>query len=160
MILQDNLVNGISRNLRSKTSRQTIKPTASIEVPTIVIEDNEEEIQVQPIEVKEEKKVEIFPVKSVLKKDLKSSNSKSSTRDPIHDKENINKDDLQFYNWDDLDSEDIGDPLMVSDYVIEIFDYMKNLEVNLGFYLSLLIVLIPVCLFVFVVFVLEIRNSF
>ena len=31
--------------------------------------------------------------------------------------------------WDDLDAEDGDDPLMVSEYVSEIFDYMKNVEV-------------------------------
>lgn len=31
--------------------------------------------------------------------------------------------------WDDLDAEDAGDPLMVSEYVVEIFDYMLKLEV-------------------------------
>ncbi|KAJ1985223.1 G2/mitotic-specific cyclin [Dimargaris verticillata] len=33
-------------------------------------------------------------------------------------------------NWDDLDAEDIDDPLMVSEYVHEIFDYMRNLEIT------------------------------
>jgi hypothetical protein len=33
--------------------------------------------------------------------------------------------------WDDLDEEDINDPLMVTEYVIEIFEYMKELEVRL-----------------------------
>jgi G2/mitotic-specific cyclin 1/2 len=31
--------------------------------------------------------------------------------------------------WDDLDAEDADDPLMVSEYVVEIFKYMKELEV-------------------------------
>lgn len=33
-------------------------------------------------------------------------------------------------DWDDLDAEDAGDPLMVSEYVVEIFDYMRHLEVT------------------------------
>lgn len=33
--------------------------------------------------------------------------------------------------WDDLDSEDSDDPLMVSEYVQEIFAYMKKLEASL-----------------------------
>jgi hypothetical protein len=32
-------------------------------------------------------------------------------------------------DWDDLDAEDAGDPLMVSEYVVEIFEYMRHLEV-------------------------------
>lgn len=34
-------------------------------------------------------------------------------------------------DWDDLDAEDAEDPLMVSEYVVEIFDYMRSLEVAL-----------------------------
>jgi len=32
-------------------------------------------------------------------------------------------------DWDDLDAVDVNDPLMVSEYVVEIFDYMRQLEV-------------------------------
>ncbi|EGO03573.1 hypothetical protein SERLA73DRAFT_165237 [Serpula lacrymans var. lacrymans S7.3] len=32
--------------------------------------------------------------------------------------------------WDDLDAEDADDPLMVSEYVIEIFNYMKEIELT------------------------------
>ncbi|KAF2003245.1 A/B/D/E cyclin [Amniculicola lignicola CBS 123094] len=32
--------------------------------------------------------------------------------------------------WDDLDKEDIDDPLMVSEYVVEIFEYLKELEIS------------------------------
>jgi len=35
--------------------------------------------------------------------------------------------------WDDLDAEDADDPLMVSEYVVEIFKYMKEVEVFLHF---------------------------
>ena len=40
--------------------------------------------------------------------------------------------------WDDLDADDVDDPLMVSEYVNEIFDYMKQLEVRKGGEFSLL----------------------
>jgi G2/mitotic-specific cyclin 1/2 len=32
-------------------------------------------------------------------------------------------------DWDDLDGPEMGDPSMVSEYVVEIFEYMKELEV-------------------------------
>ncbi|KAK1223352.1 G2/mitotic-specific cyclin [Marasmius sp. AFHP31] len=32
--------------------------------------------------------------------------------------------------WDDLDADDIGDPLMVSEYVIDIFTYFRQIEVS------------------------------
>lgn len=40
-----------------------------------------------------------------------------------HDIEAIEED------WTDLDREDMDDPLMVSEYVVEIFEYMKELEI-------------------------------
>lgn len=33
-------------------------------------------------------------------------------------------------NWVDLDAEDASDPLMVSEYVVEIFQYLKEVEVR------------------------------
>jgi G2/mitotic-specific cyclin 2 len=33
-------------------------------------------------------------------------------------------------DWDDLDAADVNDPFMVSEYVNEIFDYMRELEVS------------------------------
>jgi G2/mitotic-specific cyclin 2 len=39
-------------------------------------------------------------------------------------------------DWDDLDAADANDPLMVSDYVVEIFDYMRQLEVFLSLNIS------------------------
>ena len=64
----------------------------------------------------------IFPVKSVLKK------SEGVGMEAEFDKENINPVKTNNIDWDDLDAEDVGDPLMVSDYVVEIFDYMKEIE--------------------------------
>lgn len=66
----------------------------------------------------------VFPVKSVLKK---------SPGILEIDKENIDPFTGVPIEWDDLDAEDSGDPLMVSDYVVEIFDYMKQLEVHVIF---------------------------
>ena len=32
--------------------------------------------------------------------------------------------------WEDLDKEDEDDPVMVAEYVVEIFEYLKKLEVS------------------------------
>ena len=81
----------------------------------------------------------VFPVKIVLKKTFSEIE--------IHelDKENIDPFTGAPIEWDDLDAEDSGDPLMVSDYVVEIFDYMKQLEVKMltrNLYLSFLLLLL------------------
>lgn len=39
-------------------------------------------------------------------------------------------------DWEDLDGDDLDDPLMAAEYVVEIFEYMKELEVNLKTYLD------------------------
>lgn len=39
--------------------------------------------------------------------------------------------DPESSNWDDLDADDADDPLMVSEYVQEIFEYLKQVEVFL-----------------------------
>ena len=36
----------------------------------------------------------------------------------------------EVVEWDDLDADDHSDPLMVSEYVVEIYEYMKVLEVS------------------------------
>jgi len=37
---------------------------------------------------------------------------------------------VEEIKWDDLDREDEADPLMVSEYVVEIFDYLRQLEMQ------------------------------
>lgn len=76
----------------------------------------------------------VFPVKSVLKKYEpvpKQKQQLPQEQQAAVDKENINPMIGNNINdWDDLDAEDAGDPLMVSDYVVEIFEYMNELEVH------------------------------
>ena len=38
---------------------------------------------------------------------------------------------VKTQDWDDLDADDGYDPCMVAEYVVEIFEYMKKLEVRL-----------------------------
>ena len=69
----------------------------------------------------------VFPVKSVLKKLEPQENVEVVIE---VDKENVDPlGPFASVEWDDLDAEDAGDPLMVSDYVVEIFEYMNQLEV-------------------------------
>lgn len=58
--------------------------------------------------------ITVFPVKN----NFRSANSKRTMAATVPE-------------HDDLDSEDIGDILMVSDYVVDIFDYMRDLEVRI-----------------------------
>ncbi|KFY21928.1 hypothetical protein V493_06983 [Pseudogymnoascus sp. VKM F-4281 (FW-2241)] len=92
--------------------RQTSSSTSSLSIKESATEDEEParkkvhtsvEKRVAP-EVMSENKVENFPVEAV---------KEAEVEDPILD----------------LDAEDIDDPLMVAEYVHEIFDYLKELEV-------------------------------
>lgn len=92
-----------------------MKRTSSIETENVTPEASKENSAV-PV-------APVFPVKSVLKLRIEDYAS--------FDKENIDPMHVHVIpDWDDLDAEDSGDPLMVSDYVIEIFDYMSQLEVK------------------------------
>lgn len=85
------------------------------------IEPQVEKTVAESVEKENEVTGVVFPVKSTLRS--------------IVDKENIAplKQTIAaaVADWEDLDLEDAGDPLMVSDYVVEIFDYLRSLEVSL-----------------------------
>ena len=46
---------------------------------------------------------------------------------------------VRTQDWDDLDGPEMGDPSMVSEYVVEIFEYMKELEVSRAYFIWALI---------------------
>lgn len=103
-----------------------MKPTSIIPVKNSVIQ----EIESVKIEMVENSPTEsasiaaIFPIKSVYKKMTKEELN-------VIEKENIMPNPNSGYaDWEDLDLEDTGDILMISEYVVEIFDYMNHLEVN------------------------------
>lgn len=58
----------------------------------------------------------------------KRLSSEQSSVLPSVSKEKCRMDNGGVADWDDLDAEDKGDPLMVSEYVNDIFDYMRELE--------------------------------
>ena len=114
-----------TRNLRAKTVRANIpvkrntSEDAGSNQNNVINNSSSPEIS----EVVEEKNNHpVFPVKSVLKKS-------DEFVDALLDKENVKPSDSLVVDWDDLDAEDSGDPMMVSDYVVDIFEYLGKLEV-------------------------------
>ena len=64
-----------------------------------------------------------------------NANKKEQTKKSFTDeesKENISKKEsaVSEKKWDDLDVEDLDDPLMVAEYIKDIVDYMRKLEVR------------------------------
>lgn len=51
--------------------------------------------------------------------------------EPVATKEPV----IEVQDWDDLDRDDDDDPLMVSEYVADIFNYLKTVEVSILPYL-------------------------
>lgn len=49
---------------------------------------------------------------------------------PTHFDKNDFEAESKAQNWDDLDKEDLGNPMMVAEYAPEIFEYMMSLEVQ------------------------------
>jgi hypothetical protein len=95
---------------------QPAKKRTQIAKPVKKEEDLEEEAEedeaenVEPLEnVVEE--ADVKDVKQVTKKELA----------PLEE---------VFYDGPNLDAEDVDDPLMVSEYVVEIFEYLKELEIS------------------------------
>ncbi|KAI7816335.1 cyclin-like protein [Gamsiella multidivaricata] len=78
------------------------------------------------------------PVKSAVKRVLPPSTTESllpllegeKEARAYEDEENRKRAKREVYlQWDDLDADDVHDPLMVSEYAVQIFDYMQELEV-------------------------------
>ena len=72
-------------------------------------EEAEEEDEAENVEPQEKKVEEVKQV--------------NGTKKEVAEPEEI------FYKGPDLDKEDVDDPLMVSEYVVEIFEYLKELEI-------------------------------
>jgi hypothetical protein len=85
---------------------------------TVKEEDPEEELK----EEDEDEAENVVPEENVTEdKDTKAVNgTKKEVEAPITE---------VFYDGPDLDKEDVDDPLMVSEYVVEIFEYLKELEI-------------------------------
>lgn len=92
------------------------------------------------------KSTEPISVPARLPQKRQASDSLLSTRDKIHTRQEsvasvtttsssssagYKKSRLVDYEWQDLDEEDMDDPLMVSEYVSEIFTYMYELELRM-----------------------------
>lgn len=83
-------------------------------------EEKEEDIEEQ--EEEEEAEAEnVEPKENVVEEpEVKQANGVKKELAPVEE---------IFYDGPDLDKEDVDDPLMVSEYVVEIFEYLKELEI-------------------------------
>lgn len=57
-----------------------------------------------------------------------ATESSTNLVEKLYINDNYKKTKVIDYEWEDLDEEDLGDPLMVSEYVNEIFPYLHQLE--------------------------------
>jgi hypothetical protein len=101
--------NGIAGQPAKKRT-QTAKPVVKKEDP----EEDEEEEEAENVEPQEN------IVEEADVKEVKQTNSTKKELAPIEE---------VFYDGPNLDAEDVDDPLMVSEYVVEIFEYLKELEI-------------------------------
>ncbi|KAE8851535.1 hypothetical protein HRS9122_01822 [Pyrenophora teres f. teres] len=115
--------NGISGAPAKKRLTQAAKPLKEEpkeEPKEEKVEEEDEEEEEENVEPKENvPEPEVKEVKDV--KEAKQVNgTKKEVEAPITE---------VFYDGPDLDKEDVDDPLMVSEYVVEIFEYLKELEI-------------------------------
>jgi hypothetical protein len=107
---------GLLPSAKRKSSSTTSSTTIKAETP---VEDEQPSRKKIHIEVKKEVKVEVAKHESVepeVEPELEVEDEKS-TKDKF------------AAGVEDLDKEDMDDPLMVAEYVVEIFDYLKKLEI-------------------------------
>lgn len=60
----------------------------------------------------------------------RSAMKRHASSNSIHNNVGENYKKSKKIEWEDLDEEDFDDPLMVSEYVVEIFDYLYDLEIK------------------------------
>jgi len=100
----------------NKSSSEILKkPVSNNNIPRTPLKETE-------VEKKEEEQEQEEEQVSLLET-LKASAEKNKLKDDEEFKKDVQ-------DWEDLDAEDANDPSMVSEYVNEIFDYMRELEVS------------------------------
>ncbi|KAK4560455.1 G2/mitotic-specific cyclin [Recurvomyces mirabilis] len=109
---------GIAGNVPKKRNVSTSKPTK------MELEDDEDSENAPPA-VNGSK----VPTKIARKPSVKSATTDRAQLKPEEDNEYPSLEEV-ILDAKDLDEEDMDDPLMVAEYVHEIFDYMKQLEIT------------------------------
>ncbi|CCH42865.1 G2/mitotic-specific cyclin-B2 [Wickerhamomyces ciferrii] len=83
------------------------------------------------------KQTQQAPIQSIITKEnvieeqgtTRSAIKRQASSNSIHNNSSVLKKSKKLeYQWEDLDEEDFDDPLMVSEYVVEIFEYLYQLE--------------------------------
>ncbi|EHL02421.1 putative G2/mitotic-specific cyclin-B [Glarea lozoyensis 74030] len=106
---------GLLPSTKRKSSSTTSSTTVKAETP---VEDEQPSRKKIHIEVKKEVKVEVAKEESVDPETELAIEDEKSTATKFAE------------GVEDLDKEDMDDPLMVAEYVVEIFDYLKELELS------------------------------
>jgi len=101
---------------KENSKSENLKSTLSSNIPKISLKETNIE-KTEEEDDDDEKEKEEISLLEILKA--------SADKNKLKDNDEFQKD---VQDWDDLDAEDANDPSMVSEYVNEIFDYMKELE--------------------------------
>ncbi|KAF2120644.1 cyclin-like protein, partial [Lophiotrema nucula] len=124
-VLQPKEKNGASSELKRPASGSGIaghatkkRNTSAASAKSLKEEDPEEVENIAPPQSKANVPVDVDVPKAV-------KHTKVEVEDVVVEEELI-----EHVKIDDLDGEDVDDPLMVSEYVVEIFDYLKELEIS------------------------------
>jgi len=115
-----NGISGVPAKKRTTQAAKPLKEEPKEEPKEEKVEEENEEDEEENVEPKENvPEADVKEVKDV--KEAKQVNgTKKEVEAPITE---------VFYDGPDLDKEDVDDPLMVSEYVVEIFEYLKELEI-------------------------------
>lgn len=109
---------GVSRNLRAKTVQASMVTRAK----ALGAINNHNESNIPPANASSNERI----AKAITRQQPSAGSDEKENTDPyLHSQPSL----TVKPDWDDLDAEDAGDPLMVSEYVVEIIKYMRSIEV-------------------------------
>src|ERR1700737_649792 len=117
----------ISRKPSTLVSKPDSKPLASKQTASVVIPKKRPSEAIRPTETTTRRPLSQSTSTSSLTQKSRVA-SRHRAEDPEPEAPRKKQKIEQKQDWDDLDAVDANDPLMVSEYVVEIFDYMRELE--------------------------------
>jgi G2/mitotic-specific cyclin 2 len=98
------------------------------------LEEQQEEPALKRRRTSSEGNVEAVGEEELVTASLELEPVQEDNEEEVKVEKKVSAEDVE--GWDDLDADDIRDPVMVSEYVHDIFDHLKKCEVRITFFYS------------------------
>jgi G2/mitotic-specific cyclin 2 len=117
---------GVSRKIAGVTVTKPAEKTAARTTASVVIPKKRPSEAVAPLPLRRTLTQSLSTTSLAARSTVARRQVEESESEAPRKKQKVEK----KQDWDDLDAADVHDPSMVSEYVNEIFDYMRELEVH------------------------------